>query len=294
MRKDVETFASSALTNDMALMNLFEKLKDITQPVSSDSETAVYISDFFRTSKNVLNEVTSIVNSALGTIKKDNKSMPARMRGADISIFSTQFINVNLGLLTKASEHRSSLFSIPGDMLIVNIGRNEFSVNIFNIPESAVLSEFNANLPLTFRKKITLALRGTVALNCDKVVPEFLINDDAVILKFFFNTKHTVDWVFDKNSLLPRFPVASGTGANRIQAISRLLALWKDNTADISISIDILEEICQHEAHFVRWSAIQNLCNISPVSGKKALEHALNDHHPHIRAAAQASLKKHF
>ncbi len=50
--------------------------------------------------------------------------------------------------------------------------------------------------------------------------------------------------------------------------------------------------LASHEAHFVRWTAIRYTTALDPEEGRRLLQQATTDPHPHVRRAAERALAR--
>jgi HEAT repeat protein len=56
------------------------------------------------------------------------------------------------------------------------------------------------------------------------------------------------------------------------------------------LNIDLVKRYADHEYHYVRWAAIQNLCYHDIEMGRPFLIKSLEDPHPQVRDAARRAL----
>jgi hypothetical protein len=92
-------------------------------------------------------------------------------------------------------------------------------------------------------------------------------------------------WIFDSETLAPQRAVASRLSSSRLQFTCHTLATLGSPT-----SLDALKRLTRHPEHYVRWAAVQSICQISREDGLECVRRALDDEHPHIRRAAEKTL----
>jgi hypothetical protein len=237
----------------------------------------------------IISAVRALLSSGLSRFTTDSEYTPQRLRGADICVVETGDIQVNIGAIDEKAASNPNLFSLPSDLILMNLGGESFSVILHEIPDGCDITVFDQTQSLGLGAEVEMGRGKAILIPADRYVPEFRISQPAIVLKIFSIRQHALGWVYNKESLKPLFASSSSNEASRLQVASRLLAMWAKEFGANQASIEILKNIASHQAHFVRWTAIQCLFEVAPDIGKEFLRHALSDQHLHIRRAANSS-----
>lgn len=95
----------------------------------------------------------------------------------------------------------------------------------------------------------------------------------------------TQQWVYARSTRLPVSSVAADPHDARLEAAMRLLRVL-GHTGGAPAVLALTE----HPAHFVRWTAIRHALALDPAQGRLRLAAAVDDPHPHVRAAARRAM----
>lgn len=109
---------------------------------------------------------------------------------------------------------------------------------------------------------------------------------DMVYISAVGRPKFHVTPIFNRSNLSLRGMNCGDIKTSRIQMFGKVLAHLGGSNA-----LPALEELSRHSHHFVRWSSIRNAICIDPKFGLKLAQIAMNDIHPHVRLAANETLK---
>jgi hypothetical protein len=91
----------------------------------------------------------------------------------------------------------------------------------------------------------------------------------------------TLVWHYDVATLEPLYCTAGNQMSSRLEMAIAVLARMADAHA-----LPAIRALCDHEDHFVRWSAIRTALALDPQGSLDILERAKADGHQHVRAAA--------
>lgn len=94
-------------------------------------------------------------------------------------------------------------------------------------------------------------------------------------------------WDYDIETLEPIRAVAASLRDSRTEFAAEVLGLIGD-----AESAEVLEGLYEHPAHFVRWKALQALALLDTARALPLIHKAALDEHPHVRNAAQATLRE--
>jgi len=96
------------------------------------------------------------------------------------------------------------------------------------------------------------------------------------------------EWAFDRETRKAKYSSAMNRIDSNLSTILEMLASVRS-----SESVPHVAQLSRHPAHFIRWKAIQTMWNIDETQAKDMLADALNDPHPHVRAAARSTIAAH-
>jgi hypothetical protein len=94
-------------------------------------------------------------------------------------------------------------------------------------------------------------------------------------------------WLFDRSTLRASYPVLESGEASGCITLCQMVAAMTERRA-----LPMLLELTDHASHAVRWSAIQAIGKLDGREGRRLLDRAVTDAHPHIRAAASRALAR--
>jgi HEAT repeat protein len=104
---------------------------------------------------------------------------------------------------------------------------------------------------------------------------------------FASTNKLPIRWEYDSATLAPVRAIASDNSASRLEFLAWMMAEMNNRS-----SLQALDSLLAHPAHFVRWAALQAIFRLDRDKGMVSLSAALEDPHEHIRDAARRSLAK--
>jgi hypothetical protein len=94
-------------------------------------------------------------------------------------------------------------------------------------------------------------------------------------------------WLFDRDTMTAKQGVSASDAASRAQLLIQMFeGLGYDGARDLLESL-----VHKSQYHFLRWRAVQALLKLHTTDGIGAVKHASNDAHPHVRRAAERTLK---
>lgn len=127
-----------------------------------------------------------------------------------------------------------------------------------------------------------------VTMDAGSIVDDFVIDRPAVFLQLCLPHRETVEWLFSRQHLH-----AERANDADIDATQQRVAAYVLGRLGDRLALPGLQQLCAHAHHSVRWAAIEALAKLDPELALKALQAAAaDDPHPHIRAAAAASLQR--
>jgi HEAT repeats len=121
----------------------------------------------------------------------------------------------------------------------------------------------------------------------EHVVYDYRCAETFVKLVMTFRPGGAQVWHFDRRTLSASFATLGSVDHSADVMLSRMIGALGERRA-----LPLILELTNHPSHVVRWSAIQALGRLDGAQAKVALEAAVNDSHPHIRASAEKMLRR--
>jgi hypothetical protein len=106
-----------------------------------------------------------------------------------------------------------------------------------------------------------------------------------IAIRLAFNPVGFYEWGFNRQTLHAETMTSLSFNDSGIAGVLDLMISMGNERTSL-----VLERLIEHREHFVRWKAIQALAKVDGARGRSAVETALTDPHPDIRAAAQKTL----
>jgi hypothetical protein len=121
----------------------------------------------------------------------------------------------------------------------------------------------------------------------DHIVYDYRCPETFIKLVLTFRPGGHQVWHFDRSTLSASFATLGAVAHSACVMLSRMISALGERRA-----LPLIVELTDHPSHFVRWSAIQALGKLDGAKARAALEKAVDDRHPHIRASAHKTLSK--
>ncbi|NEQ79293.1 MAG: HEAT repeat domain-containing protein [Moorea sp. SIO2I5] len=109
----------------------------------------------------------------------------------------------------------------------------------------------------------------------------------VILLILASATVASLYWEYDRETLRPIRAISASHNASRLQYTAYMLSEIGNQN-----SVAPLQDLMEHEDHFVRWAAVRAIMKIDFYDGLKMLDIVRHDPHPHVRNAASKALAK--
>lgn len=122
----------------------------------------------------------------------------------------------------------------------------------------------------------------------DDVLTELHCPDGAAwMLRLSYRPFAIESWFFEKASLRSVFSGAVQAENSSLVTLCRVFGVERDRAA-----LPYLRQLADHEAHFVRWAAIQAIGLVDSAEARRLLRASRDDPHPQIRAVSARILDR--
>jgi len=238
-------------------------------------------------------EVQEIIDRELEELKENPAYIPRGSSGNTMLFADSPKFALTAVILDESHTSAHRVFSAAGDALFGNIGPEPMPIRFHAIPDSCDLEVFDSTQRLVPQAKTSIAVHEIVKVPARKLVAEYLATKKTVLVKLTSRFYLPLIWVYNKTLGIPELCSSGNLHASRLQSTIRLLSeLESENETPNQTSIDSLKRLASHPYHFVRWAAVQGLCNMDFSVGKDSLLASLEDAHPHISRAAKSTVER--
>lgn len=239
-------------------------------------------------------EIHRLIRSEVREVMLDGCRTPPATTGSVFALAESENFILTLSLLKAAKGARKHLYSLPNDALIANLSPTPFRGFLHAIPSGCDNEIFDQSMSLAKGPCFDLNQGEVCFWDSSNMVPEYTADQEFVVLKLNSKQTQSLLWCYDKDSLRPLMSAACTPLPSRLQMSAMCLSELQDEFDDRQReqSIANLERLAAHDFHYVRWTALQNLYLIA---SDRAVPLLLNsresDLHPHVRRAAEKSLR---
>jgi hypothetical protein len=182
---------------------------------------------------------------------------------------------------------RRYIHTTPFYGMYAPLGRESLYYDIYRLPAHYRNAQFDPSVRLEYAGSGITAPGGILLLQSDQYVYDFKIEQPLPVAKFTTASYQTLEWLFDRDSLL----ACQANDSELVSTQLRVSAYILGRLADAS-SLDALQALSSHGHHAVRWAAVQNIARLDRGAAVEGLRQALEDPHPHVRRAAAGSLQR--
>jgi len=246
---------------------------------------------------NLINyELSCLVNDGLYTISDSSPTgfflvHTDKFRLA-ISVFELTVDPDTTALAKLAMEdplsRKDMLYSLTAHQMMGVRGNGSFQIEHYRQCNPYPIEILDKTRHLTPKEIIEI---NSSEIRCFKAHEDIIkiIEPSEISTVFFFMTNDlgSIRWEYDPETRKPTRAIATSMNSSRLQWAAECLS-----ELECVDSVSAFEKLYKHPDHFVRWSAISNLIQLDLQKGISLLKKAsVNDGHPHVRDAAQRSLK---
>jgi len=184
------------------------------------------------------------------------------------------------------SEQRRFIAGATGHQMIGCISGSPITFMKFRQPNPEPCEVFDRERGLIREADVVIAAGQTVVFEASRDAFCPTKSDASLVLRLTTTHLCHTRWDYDKRTGEPIRAVAASLVDSRVDFAVRTLGRVGN-----AASVPVLVNLCDHPAHFIRWSAIQALAMLAPDKAVSMLESARRDVHPHIREAAHRTLE---
>jgi hypothetical protein len=206
----------------------------------------------------------------------------------DDSILQIRRIGGSLTYVDRFSEAAKYVHTPPSNGVLVIQQTAPVTVHRYRLPEGMDRSAFEVGIPIEYVGSEHYDGSAIVETPADTDILDYECPiGEAWMIRLNYAPYAIETWFFDKSRLQSAFASAVLPETSSMVTLCRVFGAAHDTKA-----IPLVEELARHEAHFVRWAAIQAMGQIDGLRARGLLEKSCEDPHPHIRAAAERAHAK--
>lgn len=179
------------------------------------------------------------------------------------------------------------LYLAPAHSMSASIAAAPVAIHRFDAPADLDLSVLREDVQLVDRGQAIPEINEIFSKDGRREILDVAPAANRPALTFRVNTMPFDDfeWSFDRSTLRPLQISSMKQVDSNLTTIFDLLAAVRSPR-----SLEHLERYAIHPTHFVRWKAIQTISAIDKEMALLFVKGAADDRHPHVRAAARATL----
>jgi hypothetical protein len=235
------------------------------------------------------NDLVAAVNGELRHMLRDNKYYPQVSAERSITLIDKPEYKLFLTLLppvTKAdSSQARSLSGLTGHHVIGCVGGGPIRIMRCRRPLPHPHDTFSRHIKPSRIDDACLKPGESIAFNGDADLFSVLEASESLLMRLSTPDIGNLRWDYDIKTLEPIRAVAASLRDSRTEFAAEVLGRIGDQE-----SASVLEALYEHPAHFVRWMALQSLGSLDYRRAFRLLHRAVDDEHPHVRAAARKTL----
>lgn len=170
------------------------------------------------------------------------------------------------------------IYSLPFDLIVAVVGPVDLDVERYRLSDLGVshVQPMGISRLLPGTTLSLSASEDAVAIACEQSV---------VVLKLTSALRDPLQRAYCRKTHRLVQAIASDPTHSDLVSMARALGAMRNPSTSVS-----LERLADHDAHFVRWAAMQALARIDPERALKRLAAATLDPHPEVRNGAQRAV----
>lgn len=219
---------------------------------------------------------------------KANHTQPGFMvsiSGQYLAIHESRHCTLSFGVESGAKPFANEITSIPNELLFGLVSEASVMVERYRKPEGCG-DVFDLGSRVVHAGSQTLR-RGDV-MHLDARFDYVNMAYDHRFVSLTATMRKPASYLserYNSHDGSAKYVTASSSDSTRVEYACEVLKHLGN-----AESIQPLQALCRHPAHFLRWKAVEALINVDYESGRSVLETFLGDEHPHVRSSARLAL----
>lgn len=242
-------------------------------------------------SGHLLNEIVqcglhvTALNNILAPFRGGLSSVDIFTSGKFVILYSIGDVQLSIVRYTSQTSH---IYSAPNNFIQAKISRGSAKCD-FYCPSHAIRdSVFNENVTLNLESSKIIHDNSLVSKSVDSIIDLHDFSTSPIMfLRIAQKPIGDFEWAFDRLTFRAHSYSTIRLAESNICSLLDLMS-----AVNSPESTKHIEMFVNHELHFVRWKAIQAIGKCNGARGIELVKRALDDQHPHVRQAAQATLER--
>jgi hypothetical protein len=204
-----------------------------------------------------------------------------------LTLFEDEAVTLYIRLLRPATSAKLMFSTGRADQLmaVLTEGRTlEVRSYRFDAPRDLAVFDPAARIALAGNVQLSRASGPILSRGGDIV--DYVAAESLALLVLEKNETVPFQWGFDVATLAPLFSSTTRSGLSRLETLIELVRELISKRVDPATLTGMLERLCEHPMHFVRWKAVQALSEVDRDAGFAIVRKMADDPHPHVAAAA--------
>lgn len=178
------------------------------------------------------------------------------------------------------------IFSSPNSYMQSSLNEGSFSCDHYRGPIRLSEAIFDPSIEIDLISSTRIEDSAIIAKGFDDIVDLYDFSSaPTAFVRLAQQPQGDYEWAFARGTLRAHSYCTVRLAESNLCGLFELLAENADERCVPAVS-----PFCEHPLHFVRWKAIQTIGRHDPIKGLSLTRRALDDPHPHVRAAAEATL----
>ncbi|MEP6484310.1 MAG: HEAT repeat domain-containing protein [Rudaea sp.] len=169
--------------------------------------------------------------------------------------------------------------------LIAVIGPDPLIVDHYRTSKTIDTDVYDAGISLLKPRREVYEPGSICVVDARDGVASFIVDTPTTLVTLLGPPRRAIQWIFSRQTLRAVQSIPSNPADTEMAIMIRALTAMRCTT-----SIATLCALTTHESHFVRWTALQALVELSPEAAKSSLQRATKDVHPHVRMASAKAI----
>jgi hypothetical protein len=214
--------------------------------------------------------------------------------GADtIALVRRRRFSLSVKLLRAMGPRPAKIHSLPEHLMLGVLGPAPLAIDVYREAPAYPGEVFDRALSLEGRESRVLAPGDVACLHAGRdVLLPMNRNETTLALVLASDRVERQRRVYTVETGRAEGVVSADPTASRLEFAARILAELGAGEGSRDAAAEGLHRLCEHPAHFVRWTALRSLFRVDAGAGIARLRRALTDPHPHVRAAAARAVAR--
>lgn len=226
--------------------------------------------------------LADVAKTELAAIAADPNYSSATWEPHNIVIASGLYWQLRVGFYTRSADF---IYSLPFHMMVAVSGMKSLIVNQYVLPGGVDKAIFDPHLQLAEPVRHVHVPGAVTVIDSRRDVVDAIIDGPVLAIKFSSTIHEPLQWAFSRETRQASQAIAADPVDSDLVTMAQALGAMERAAATPA-----LIDLARHPRHFVRWAALQALARVAPECALIQLREAVNDVHPHVRAAASRAL----